>query len=235
LFGNNSFDLTDDRRYSTTTFLGTKKSRTGDSGKSKEETGKDTVDDQDVNFLEVDKKPEEEENVETSQVIEPEPVQEPAEQDQEQSEEAGGVAQRIEEYLKVTVISAIIEKKQDLLGDGDPFIVLRFNSEEQKTTVKKNTKNPEWNESLIDLFKFHLFLLFFLAFTFKVPEGIEDKELIMEIWDQDSFNKNDLIGGVSLDIDEHKNQNEELTLGVLSEEEVVAQVKINIFYEANVD
>jgi Ca2+-dependent lipid-binding protein len=41
-----------------------------------------------------------------------------------------------------------VNKKQDIVGAGDPYAVLRLNGVEKKTATKKNTLQPVWDEGI---------------------------------------------------------------------------------------
>ena len=78
--------------------------------------------------------------------------------------------------LRVVVEQASVLEKQDLIGHGDPYVVVRFNGETLKTGVVKNTRNPVWNQGSfpVDMQIFccynivigveYLFFLFFYYF-----------------------------------------------------------------------
>lgn len=53
--------------------------------------------------------------------------------------------------LQVTVIAGRNIKKKDLFSESDPFvqIYLEDKHQKQKTKVKNNTKNPQWNETFV--------------------------------------------------------------------------------------
>jgi hypothetical protein len=48
--------------------------------------------------------------------------------------------------IKFVIASAKILKKQDVFGEGDPYVRVLYNGEEQKTKVIKNTRKPTWDE-----------------------------------------------------------------------------------------
>ncbi|KAA6380012.1 MAG: hypothetical protein EZS28_024458, partial [Streblomastix strix] len=69
---------------------------------------------------------------------------------------------------------------------NDPYVVLQLQgNRKNKTTDKKESLNPVWNES------------FTLEFD---PEISDEREIIAEIYDYDRFNKNDMIGSVKIPV-----------------------------------
>ncbi|XP_017551616.1 synaptotagmin Vb [Pygocentrus nattereri] len=86
--------------------------------------------------------------------------------------------------LTVNIMEAKNLKKMDVGGLSDPFvkIVLQHNGKrlkKKKTTVKKNTLNPYFNES----------------FSFEIPfEQIQKVQLLITVYDYDKLGSNDPIG-----------------------------------------
>ncbi|XP_061666455.1 synaptotagmin Vb [Syngnathoides biaculeatus] len=86
--------------------------------------------------------------------------------------------------LTVNIMEAKNLKKMDVGGLSDPFvkIVLQQNGKrikKKKTTVKKNTLNPYFNES----------------FSFEVPfEQIQKVQVVITVYDYDKLGSNDPIG-----------------------------------------
>ncbi|XP_023654374.1 synaptotagmin Va [Paramormyrops kingsleyae] len=86
--------------------------------------------------------------------------------------------------LTVCVMEAKNLKKMDVGGLSDPFvkIVLQHNGKrlkKKKTTVKKNTLNPYFNES----------------FSFEIPfEQIQKVQVVITVYDYDKLGSNDAIG-----------------------------------------
>ncbi|XP_029109752.1 synaptotagmin Va [Scleropages formosus] len=86
--------------------------------------------------------------------------------------------------LTVNVMEAKNLKKMDVGGLSDPFVkvVLQHNGKrlkKKKTTVKKNTLNPYFNES----------------FSFDVPfEQIQKVQVLITVYDYDKLGSNDAIG-----------------------------------------
>ncbi|XP_034049602.1 synaptotagmin Vb [Thalassophryne amazonica] len=87
--------------------------------------------------------------------------------------------------LTVNIMEAKNLKKMDVGGLSDPYvkIVLQQNGKrikKKKTTVKKNTLNPYFNES----------------FSFDVPfEQIQKVQVVITVFDYDKLGSNDPIGG----------------------------------------
>uniref|UniRef100_A0A3B1J668 Synaptotagmin Vb n=2 Tax=Astyanax mexicanus TaxID=7994 RepID=A0A3B1J668_ASTMX len=88
--------------------------------------------------------------------------------------------------LTVNIMEAKNLKKMDVGGLSDPFvkIVLQHNGKrlkKKKTTVKKNTLNPYFNES----------------FSFEIPfEQIQKVQLLITVYDYDKLGSNDPIGKI---------------------------------------
>ncbi|XP_028844787.1 synaptotagmin Vb [Denticeps clupeoides] len=88
--------------------------------------------------------------------------------------------------LTINIMEAKNLKKMDVGGLSDPFvkIVLQHNGKrlkKKKTTVKKNTLNPYFNES----------------FSFEIPfEQIQKVQVLITVYDYDKLGSNDAIGKV---------------------------------------
>ena len=65
---------------------------------------------------------------------------------------------------------------------ADPYCVIKFGTRVLKSTVKKRTRSPVWNEE----------------FRLLVSETELNYDLIVELWDWDRISANDLIGSTSL-------------------------------------
>jgi hypothetical protein len=91
------------------------------------------------------------EDQEQAEEKKPEEVQEEI-QEEEKAEEVPKEETFIERegsgIIKFTVARAKILKKQDVFGEGDPYVVVKYNGEEQKTSVIKDTRDPHWNHGL---------------------------------------------------------------------------------------
>ncbi|KAM4554230.1 synaptotagmin-A-like [Fundulus diaphanus] len=90
--------------------------------------------------------------------------------------------------LTVVVLEAKNLKKMDVGGLSDPYVKIHLMQngkrlKKKKTTIKKNTLNPYYNES----------------FSFEVPsEQIEKVQLVVTVLDYDKIGKNDAIGKLLL-------------------------------------
>mmetsp|Transcript_41896 Transcript_41896/g.51573 ORF Transcript_41896/g.51573 Transcript_41896/m.51573 type:complete len:251 (-) Transcript_41896:111-863(-) len=88
--------------------------------------------------------------------------------------------------LKVTVFKATnVDNKDGPNEESDPFVEISINNGKQKkrTKVKKNTKNPEWNET----------------FEFDIKDAVKDK-IYFDVYDKDLITKNEKIGTVAFKI-----------------------------------
>ncbi|KAM9377956.1 synaptotagmin-A-like [Pholidichthys leucotaenia] len=90
--------------------------------------------------------------------------------------------------LTVVILEAKNLKKMDVGGLSDPYVKIHLMQngkrlKKKKTTIKKNTLNPYYNES----------------FSFEVPcEQIEKVQIAVTVLDYDKIGKNDAIGKVLL-------------------------------------
>ncbi|XP_041054223.1 synaptotagmin VIII [Carcharodon carcharias] len=98
--------------------------------------------------------------------------------------------------LTVVILEAKNLKIMDKGGLSDPYVKVRLmlntkKLKKKKTTVKKNTLNPYFNES----------------FNFDVTfEEIQKVQLVISVWDHDKMSKNDAIGKLFLGCDATGNQ-----------------------------
>jgi len=83
--------------------------------------------------------------------------------------------------IKVTIINGKNLISKDSNGLSDPFIVIYFNDNKEKTSVKYKTLNPEWNES----------------FTFKTTLVDVKSVIQFTMFDKDPV-KNDYMGEISV-------------------------------------
>ncbi|KAL4659559.1 synaptotagmin-1-like isoform X2 [Arapaima gigas] len=88
--------------------------------------------------------------------------------------------------LTVVILEAKNLKKMDVGGLSDPYVKIHLMQngkrvKKKKTTIKKNTLNPYYNES----------------FSFEVPfEQIQKTQVVVTVLDYDKIGKNDAIGKV---------------------------------------
>ncbi|XP_076861728.1 synaptotagmin VIII isoform X2 [Brachyhypopomus gauderio] len=98
--------------------------------------------------------------------------------------------------LTVVILEAKNLKKMDLGGSSDPYVKVQLILDKKKwkkkrTSVKKQTLNPYFNES----------------FTFEVSfEQIQRVQLVISVWDHDKVSRNDAIGKIFLGCDASGNQ-----------------------------
>lgn len=87
--------------------------------------------------------------------------------------------------LEIAVLEARDLKAADFGGTSDPFVELRIKdtSFAVKTSIKKKTLNPFWNES---------FTLY--------PTNLDTDILLIKIYDYDSSSRNDLIGQLEIHV-----------------------------------
>ena len=76
----------------------------------------------------------------------------------------------------------------DITGSSDPYAVLKFGNQQQKSNYVKNDLNPVWNE----------------VFTFDVVTGKE--KLQVTIYDKDDFGSDDFEGQFTVSLDALKDQ-----------------------------
>ncbi|TRY81711.1 hypothetical protein DNTS_026019 [Danionella cerebrum] len=90
--------------------------------------------------------------------------------------------------LTVIILEAKNLKKMDHGGSSDPYVKVQLILDQKKwkkkrTSVKKRTLNPYFNES----------------FTFEVSfEQIQKVQLVISVWDHDKMSRNDAIGKIFL-------------------------------------
>ncbi|CAB1323467.1 unnamed protein product, partial [Coregonus sp. 'balchen'] len=98
--------------------------------------------------------------------------------------------------LTVVILEAKNLKSMDVGGSSDPYVKVQLALDKKKwkrkkTSVKKCTQNPYFNES----------------FTFVVSfEQIQKVQLVISVWDHDKFTRNDAIGKIFLGCDAAGNQ-----------------------------
>ncbi|XP_070763228.1 synaptotagmin VIII [Enoplosus armatus] len=98
--------------------------------------------------------------------------------------------------LTVVILEAKSLKSMDVRGSSDPYVKVQLALDKRKwkkrkTSIKKKTLNPYYNES----------------FTFDVSfEQIQRVNLVISVWDHDAMTRNDAIGKIFLGCDASGNQ-----------------------------
>ncbi|KAF7648881.1 hypothetical protein LDENG_00150440 [Lucifuga dentata] len=98
--------------------------------------------------------------------------------------------------LTVVILEAKNLKSMDVGGSSDPYVKMQLTLDKRKwkkkkTSVKKKTLNPYYNES----------------FTFSVSfEQIKKVNLVISVWDHDVVTRNDAMGKIFLGCDASGNQ-----------------------------
>jgi hypothetical protein len=103
--------------------------------------------------------------------------------DQAGSKSKEGPFEGFEGDLQVSLIKAKNLIKADLTGKSDPYGVLKFGKQSDKTNVIKNTQDPQWDFDT----------------SFKVPDGDAEK-LLVEVFDSDKLGKDKSLGTVEVDV-----------------------------------
>ncbi|KAG7233877.1 hypothetical protein INR49_006474 [Caranx melampygus] len=98
--------------------------------------------------------------------------------------------------LTVVILEAKNLKSMDIGGSSDPYVKVQLALDKRKwkkrkTSIKKKTLNPYYNES----------------FTFDVSfEQIQKVNLVISVWDHDAMTRNDAMGKIFLGCDASGNQ-----------------------------
>lgn len=74
----------------------------------------------------------------------------------------------------------------DITGKADPYCILKFGNQQQKTNYIKGELDPVWNE----------------VFTFDVETGNEILEIM--VYDKDDFGQDDFEGKFALSLADYK-------------------------------
>lgn len=88
--------------------------------------------------------------------------------------------------VSIRVVEARDLTPMDITGKADPYCVLRFGNQQQKSNYVKQDLNPVWNE----------------VFTFDVETGKEVLEII--VYDRDDFGTDDFEGRIEVTLDDLK-------------------------------
>merc|ERR1712089_53281 len=84
---------------------------------------------------------------------------------------------------KLNVIKAKELIKSDMIGKSDPYVVLRYGRQQDKTKVVKNTQEPKWDHQT----------------EFVVPDG-DSRTFHLEVFDSDRIGKDKSLGKLDLDL-----------------------------------
>merc|ERR1719394_2293503 len=84
---------------------------------------------------------------------------------------------------KLHLVKAKDLVKSDLIGKSDPYAVVKFGRQEDKTKTVKNTQEPQWNHEA----------------EFDVPDG-DSRSFNIEVFDSDKLGKDKSLGKLNLDI-----------------------------------
>ena len=108
-------------------------------------------------------------------------------------------------------LSFLVVKGEDLpaldpIGTSDPYCILKLGGAERQTTIKYRTLNPAWNETFV----FEVDRLPQVAFSgpsyrkSTVPCVVPLCELvyylIIDVWDKDRLNRDDLMGRLMIPV-----------------------------------
>jgi Ca2+-dependent lipid-binding protein len=83
-------------------------------------------------------------------------------------------------YFKVNHLNKST-KFRDWLSSNDLFVLLKYNKEVRRTTVKWNNNNPTWNESFIF-------------------NESDEKTIVLSIYDEDAYSKSDKVQEYAVNI-----------------------------------
>merc|ERR1711881_49413 len=84
---------------------------------------------------------------------------------------------------KINVIKAKELIKSDMIGKSDPYAILSYGNQAEKTKVVKNTQEPQWNHEA----------------EFDVPDG-NSRTFNLEVFDSDKLGRDKSLGKLALDI-----------------------------------
>ena len=85
--------------------------------------------------------------------------------------------------LRVTLVKGQNLEKKDLFGKSDPYATIQVGDNKYKTKVVNNNQNPEWNRDF-DI----------------CVDGNENASVHIEVFDKDTFGKDDSLGMVNVEI-----------------------------------
>jgi hypothetical protein len=85
--------------------------------------------------------------------------------------------------LAVNLVKARNLIKSDILGKSDPYALLKFGNQKERTDTIKNTLEPQWDHHA----------------EFQVPDGGADK-ILVEVFDADKLGKDKSLGKAEIDV-----------------------------------
>lgn len=88
--------------------------------------------------------------------------------------------------LTVRVVKACKLVIQDKTMTSDPYVIIKLGKQKHHTRVLKKNLNPRWDEEL----KFHI----------KDISQSDCRSLIAEVWDHDTFSRDDFMGSADIDL-----------------------------------
>ncbi|XP_071709464.1 16 kDa phloem protein 1-like [Rutidosis leptorrhynchoides] len=87
--------------------------------------------------------------------------------------------------MEVNLVDAHGLTKSDFLNNIDPYVLIKYKSQEHKSTVAKGQgSNPKWNEKF--------------SFRVEFPGADEQPKLVLKIMDHDTFSADDYIGQTTI-------------------------------------
>ncbi|KAJ0987778.1 hypothetical protein J5N97_006134 [Dioscorea zingiberensis] len=90
--------------------------------------------------------------------------------------------------LEVQLIDAKGLQDTDALGDMDPYVLIQYRNQEQKSSVARGQgRSPSWNES----FKFQVH---------NAGAADHHQKLILRIMDEDTFTTDDFVGQAMINV-----------------------------------
>merc|ERR1719278_1057618 len=84
---------------------------------------------------------------------------------------------------KLQLVKAKDLMKSDIIGKSDPYAVVKYGRQQDKTKVIKNTQEPQWNHET----------------EFDVPDG-DSRTFNIEVFDSDKLGKDKSLGKLKMDI-----------------------------------
>ncbi|KAL2333250.1 hypothetical protein Fmac_014463 [Flemingia macrophylla] len=84
-------------------------------------------------------------------------------------------------FMEVQLVKAKELRNTDIFGGMDPYVVIQYNGQEQRSSVAKGQgSNPVWTEKFV--------------FKVEYPAPSNSYKIILKIMDKDSISKDDFVG-----------------------------------------